>query len=115
MTGESQPAVRTAVLRLDGRCTIERADELKSMLLESLSRDDAIVIDLENLTEVDLSCLQLLCAAHRRSLRQNKQMQLGADRPVVFDRAVRTAGFARTLGCHKDPGGTCLWKGVWKE
>lgn len=115
MSVESQGALLPAVLKFEGRCTVERAHELKAILSESLQGHEAIVIDLEALTEVDLSCLQILCAAHRLSLRLNKRLQLGAERPEVFDRAVRTAGFARTLGCHKDPNMTCLWKGAWKE
>lgn len=115
MNVESEPALEPVVLRFEGRCTIERVHELKSILSESLDRDDAVVVDVGALSEVDLSCLQILCAAHRTSLRQNKVLQLGRDRPLIFDRTVRTAGFARTLGCHKDPDKPCLWKGVWKE
>ena len=57
------------VLKLDGSWTIERAQELKHALVEALKDSDHITIETEGLREVDLSALQLLCSAHRTSLR----------------------------------------------
>lgn len=100
-------------LELDGVWTVEHAERLKAILLESLESSESIVIGSENLEEIDLSCLQLLCAAHRRSLELGKPLQLHKNRSMSFKRVVATAGFARTLGCHKDPHKSCLWVGGW--
>lgn len=102
------------VLRLKGSWTIERAHELKQALIETLQGCDRIVIDSAALTDADLSCLQLLCAAHRTSLKFDKQLTLGEEKSEAFERVVRDAGFVRTLGCHKDPHKSCLWVGGWK-
>jgi hypothetical protein len=40
---------------------------------------------------------------------------LSTDRAAVFTRLVSESGYARTLGCHKDPHRSCLWKGVWED
>lgn len=99
------------VLKLKGNLTIERAHELKQALLEALRNNDRIAIDLEGITDVDLSCLQLLCSAHRTSLRLGKQLTLHGEQSEIFKMAVRDAGFPRILGCHEDPERGCLWIG----
>ena len=103
------------VLRLDGSWTIERANELKRMLLEALNSGENIVIDLEGLTDLDLSSMQLFCSAHRTSLREGKYLALHERKSQSLKQMVREAGFARTLGCHKDPDKSCLWIGDWKS
>jgi ABC-type transporter Mla MlaB component len=99
-------------LKLEGRCTIERVNAIRHMLVEALGDHDRIVVDLEDITEVDLSCLQLLCSAHRASLDRNKQLVLHENLPDAFKKVVQIAGYVRTLGCHKDPAKSCLWRGV---
>lgn len=99
------------VVRLKGRWTIERAHELRDMLTEALNDEGPIVLDVQELTDADLSCLQLLCAAHRSSLKLGKPLALHESKPEVFRQRVREVGFARNLGCHKDPFKSCLWLG----
>ena len=55
------------IVRLTGDLTISRADEMRSALLESLKGAEHIEIDLSSVEDADLSCLQLLCSAHRTS------------------------------------------------
>ena len=50
----------TDVLKLKGSWTIERANELKRVLLEMLNSCEHMSIDLEELTDVDLSTMQLI-------------------------------------------------------
>lgn len=102
------------VLKLAGNWNIERALEFKQTLMERLNSGDHITLDLEELTEMDLSCLQLLCAAHRACLKLGKQMDLHEKKSEALERVVRSAGFARTMGCHKNPNKNCLWVGGWK-
>jgi ABC-type transporter Mla MlaB component len=115
MDVEMVQSAETGVLRLKGSWTIERAHELKQALVEALKGDDPFVIDLKGLAEADLSCLQLLCSAHRTSLRLGKQLELNQEKSGAFKRVVRDAGFVRTLGCHQDPHKSCLWVGGWES
>ena len=103
----------TGVLRLEGKWTVERAHELKQSLIEALKGGDHVVIELEELAETDLSCLQLFCSAHRTSLRLAKHLVLHEQKSETFKRMARDAGFVRTLGCHKDPWKNCVWQGDW--
>jgi anti-anti-sigma factor len=115
MNTEAQQPARACVLKLEGRCTIERVHELKGMLLEALGVHDHIILDLRDVVEVDVACLQLLCSAHRASLKSNKHLALDDNKPDVFKRVVRNAGYARTLGCHNDPMKSCMWKGAFEQ
>jgi anti-anti-sigma regulatory factor len=105
-----------AVLAVSGPVTVERACELKEILMKALHGADQVVFDLEGMTEVDLSCLQMLCSAHRTSIRLNKRITLGNVRPEVFRRATECGGFERHTGCALDTNKSCLWvKGYEKN
>ena len=99
------------ILMLEGAFTIERANELKQLLVNALKDKNRVALNLEGITEVDLSCLQLLCSAHRTSMELKKRLTVEGRQPEVFQRAVKDAGFTRPVGCHKDPDKSCLWLG----
>jgi len=98
-----------AVLAVSGPVTVERACELKEILMKALQGADQVVFDLEGMTEVDLSCLQILCSAHRTATRLNKSITLGNVRPEVFTSALECSGFERHTGCVLDTTKSCLW------
>jgi anti-anti-sigma regulatory factor len=99
------------VLVLDGELTVQRADELRAALMNSLSCAGHLVLSFENVTGIDLSCLQLLCAAHRTSAKLNKRLTITGRTPEVFKRAVEDAGYVRHAACIVDEGKGCLWMG----
>lgn len=103
------------VVKLRGDLTVEHAHEMKSVFLEALQSNERVVVELEGITDVDLSFLQLLCSAHRTSMRLNKSLTLLSEQSDIFRQAVRDAGFSRILGCHEDPQKACLWIGGWES
>lgn len=109
MDSKMEKSDATQVLTLKGALTIERANELKLVLLDALDKNDNVVLNLEAVTEVDLSCLQLLCSAHRTSLDRHKQLSLEGRQPESFQQTVRDAGYTRPVGCHKESHQRCLW------
>jgi hypothetical protein len=111
-TAESE---KTHVLKLEGCWTIERANELKDILLEAFWSGDHVVLDVAELEDADLSCLQLFCSAHRTFLRLGKRLAFDEKKSENFKRVVCGAGFRRNLGCHKDPRASCLWIGEWQS
>jgi len=100
---------KVAVLAVSGPVTVERACELKEILMKALHGADQVVFELEGMTQVDLSCLQMLCSAHRTATRLNKRITLGKVRPEVFSKAVECGGFERHTGCVLDTAKSCLW------
>lgn len=101
----------TTILRLDGELTIERVAELKTMLAKSLERADHVHIQLEAVTEADISCLQLFCSAHRTALSLNKNLTLNCKESEVFRQVVEHSGYSRQKGCTLNSSECCLWIG----
>jgi anti-anti-sigma regulatory factor len=110
-TGESDNA---PILKLEGRWTVERANELKQALIEASRNGDHLVIDVADLEEADLCFLQLFCSAHRTFSRLGKHVALQEKKSESFKRLVRDAGFKRELGCQNAQRASCLWIGEWE-
>jgi anti-anti-sigma regulatory factor len=81
---------------------------VKSALVESLKGAERIEVDLASVEEVDLSCLQLFCSAHRTSGGLGKSFSIGGV-SGAFDRAARDAGYRLIGGCGRDAGSPCLF------
>jgi anti-anti-sigma regulatory factor len=115
MDERTEPSTKTRTLRLEGSLTIERAAELKQILLDAMRGGEDLKIELEDVADCDLTCLQLLCSAHRTSIKMKKQLMLADNKSELFKQATQDAGFVRTLGCPGDPNKTCLWTGGEKS
>ncbi|MFP5212829.1 MAG: lipid asymmetry maintenance protein MlaB [Acidobacteriota bacterium] len=110
MAFELKQTGETVVLRLEGDCTVEHARALHSALADGLIRGERVVLNLEGVTAVDVSCLQLICSAHRTAIASEKQLSFDEVRPEIFMKTAREAGFCRAVGCLGNPGGECLWR-----
>jgi ABC-type transporter Mla MlaB component len=101
------------ILYLKGPATIEYGTELKQALLDALDRVRELLIDVREVTEVDETCLQLLCAAHRSALGRHKSISLATEGTQVFAELTGAVGFYCSLPatCVKADGEHCLWFG----
>lgn len=106
-----EPSGDRGTLTITGELTIDRADELRTMLITSLESTENVHVRLEAVTEVDLSCLQLLCSAHRTAMNLNKNLILDSEESQVFRQTVKDAGYTRNKGCTVDSYESCLWIG----
>lgn len=107
-------ANKNNTVRFAGSLTIERAAALKMLLMESLNWTDSLHLVCENVTEVDISFLQLLCSAHRTAVKEKKKLTLAGQCPEPLRLAVWEAGFIRQEGCVLDVQQTCIWKEGWR-
>jgi anti-anti-sigma regulatory factor len=96
------------ILTLRGELTIARAEELKAALSESLQGGASVRIQLADAGAVDLSCLQLLCSAHRTAAALGKSLTLEGEVPPMIRQAMKYAGFTRKKGCSFSPHTDCL-------
>lgn len=108
-TSEVEPSA--VVVSISGSMTVHHAGELKTALLSVLSSDEQICLDLQNVTEVDLTGLQLICATHRSSVQLNKRFCVNSGDNDIVKTASIEAGFQRHVGCAQDKDKTCLWVG----
>lgn len=104
--------LQSPVLHLDGEATIAMAAELKNTLIQSLSQSERLTVNLEAVVDMDISCLQLLCAANRHSEKNDKTMQLytGANEETLRNFLLES-GYDPGGSCPESPCKRCLWKG----
>lgn len=99
--------VRTLVL--EGDLTIQRAAEIKKAFDGSFDGVKKLVLNLEKVDEIDLSCLQIFCSAHRTSAKMEKELVIDGECPEVLKKVIESAGFTRQTGCSKDYQKSCFW------
>lgn len=114
MNNQEKGSPKNEVLKFKGDLTIENAQELHRLLLAALDNLEEISLSFEEVTAVDLSFVQLICAAHRTAVRADKNLKLADPRPEVLKAVVRETGFLREAGCVLDTQGSCLWKEGWE-
>lgn len=85
------------VLTIGDSLTIENAAEFKDALLNLFAKADDLVLDFQNVTEVDLSCLQLICAARNMAARLKKRLSVSDGPAGILQKAASEAGYARLL------------------
>ena len=97
---------------LEGDLTVANAVELKNLLLEALAAEgDYIEVDLEEVTGLDLSFMQMMCSAARTAKNRGKELSLTGTKSGVLLQARKAAGYIRQLGCNYNPTKSCLWVG----
>ena len=100
------------VVTLDGDVTLQQAEELRCVLIKALVDADEVSLEMEKVQKVDLSCLQLLCSAHRSATRFEKKLVFSGCPPQALKDAVEVSGFSRVTGCRLDCDKSCLWMSV---
>jgi anti-anti-sigma factor len=83
-----------------GDLTIQSAGQVRRVLREALDSCQTIKISLKNIESIDLSCIQIFCAAHKTAFKADKRLALEAALPETAVLAIEQAGF----DCLKDCG-----------
>lgn len=99
------------ILILDGELTIDQAAKIRELLIIAFESAKRVDICLRDVTAIDISCLQLLCSAHRTAVKAHLHVVLDDGNSEIFRQTVRNAGFFRSRDCQKDPYGNCFWTG----
>jgi ABC-type transporter Mla MlaB component len=95
---------------LSGRLSLGAAAEVCNQLRQAFDAADIINILLQDVEDVDLSTVQLFCAAHRSALARNKTLVLQNNLPVLFVQLIEEAGLQGHIGCSLGAKGGCLWE-----
>ncbi len=83
----------TGEVRLSGPLTIRRAAELRDELLTSLTENQAIVLDIDQDADADISVVQLILAAQVSARASGKEISLKAASAGPLLEVLRQAGF----------------------
>lgn len=101
----------TIIVKIAGEMTVPFASEIRENLVAAFEQSGTITADLNDVTEMDVSGLQILCSAHRSSILMNKEFRIvGREKDRVWESA-NASGQLRQRGCAQDICGTCIWTG----
>jgi len=98
-------------LKLDGEVNVAHATDLKDALIQSLEMAETVEINLNDVTGIDLSCLQLLCSAHRTAAKKGKTLTIKDPALPMYIEARKKAGFMYSKSCRFVTTDDCLWVG----
>lgn len=79
---------------VSGEMNIHHIDELKKAFMKSFDGVDEIGIKLDDVSDIDLSGLQLLCSFRRTVEGMKKKLIFESCLPEVLQRVVHDSGFA---------------------
>jgi anti-anti-sigma regulatory factor len=71
-------------LRIDGEATISISVSLKEHLVHALALEAPVYIDLNGITDVDITALQLFWAAHREAESLGKELTFSSPLPELI-------------------------------
>lgn len=95
-----------AVVVAGGQLCASQAGLLRQALLQAFEKETRVRLELREVGEVDLSFLQVLCAAHRTAAARTISFTLGGlASAAAVRRLICAAGARRGPGCP----GRCLW------
>jgi len=98
-------------LKVAGSLTIEHAADLRESLMDAFAKGNLVTVDLSQVDAIDLSGLQLMCAAHRTSLGLDKRLVVLESTQPGVQKSAQLAGYYRHVGCSQDVTKTCVWVG----
>jgi anti-anti-sigma regulatory factor len=104
-----------ATITVRGAIGIAGACMLRDALLPIQDRWSSLIVNLEDMTEIDVSGLQLLCAAHRTAVKLHKQVTLTGHLAESVHQSAANAGFLKEQACAMGGGQACLWAGRKKQ
>jgi ABC-type transporter Mla MlaB component len=108
---KSSQSLKPSRLTLERELVINRARELKAALTAGIGERTIVELDLSNVSEIDVSGLQLLCSAHRTALSKGGNLRISALPSAEIVLAVRNSGFSRRAACRSDVASGCIWNG----
>jgi anti-anti-sigma factor len=97
------------VFRARGDLTVERAREVQEALRQALRQAQHVVLDLQEVSALDLSFLQILCAACKTALAAGRTLAHRGGNGGAFWEGVERAGYPSKWGCLREAETSCLW------
>ena len=79
-------------IELNGPCTVDRGEELKTQLLEALEKEDHVELDFQGITDADLSFFLLIHSAQKSAQELGKKLTMLPNLPENLAQRALWAG-----------------------
>ncbi len=102
----------SAEISFTGELTREYIQELTDILTECFGNKEqgfSLTLNLEKVTKVDTCCLQLICRAHRISLKMNDALKLVGLSHIIVNESVKCHENIKTPTCELLGEEGCVW------
>ncbi len=90
---EKDELSRKGSLKLSGELTIQGASDLRELFIETLNKTDELVVDLSEVEEFDLACLQLCFSLSKTAVALNKSVTFSDNGNRRVQNLINTSGF----------------------
>lgn len=100
------------VLNIAGEMTIAHAARLRTVLLDAIEGAGHVAVEIEKVSAIDLTGLQLLCSAHRTACQRGGTFELlSVEQSEAVAEAAGIAGLLHQADCSGNEGKRCIWTG----
>lgn len=94
---------------LSGDLTLQVAGEVKESFVRALSGKGDVTFRFDDIGDVDLSFIQILCSAHRFAHDEGKKINFSGEWPEPFTTLIEESGLNVHVGCSLGGGIECPW------
>lgn len=94
-----------------GSLTIGTARDLADAVRGAMEGSQRVSIRFEHVDDVDLTLVQILCAACRMAAERSMELVLEGDTPPLIRSLLQEAGGERVAPCRHNAGISCVWFG----
>jgi anti-anti-sigma factor len=105
------PYEQESHLLLSGEFGLLDVEQIKTDLTRALESARRVIIDMQELSHIDVACLQLICSAHQSALSAGKELILSPRQPEVFRRQVARSGLISQDSNDSSDKKDCFWNG----
>jgi ABC-type transporter Mla MlaB component len=102
---------KTAVIKAAGRINIEMIAEMHHMLLVALCEAEKVQLDFQEVEEMDITALQILCSACKTAAVQKRPFTSLGELPECLGRLAKVSGVHRNGICKHNADQFCNWFG----
>ena len=107
--GKTKESTKREVV-LSGSLSLGAASAIRQQLLDAFDEADTVKLLLHDIDDIDLSIVQIICAAHRSAILKNKTLILQDNLPELFAQIIEDAGLDGHIGCSADEKECCVWQ-----
>lgn len=101
------------ILAFQGSLTESSVKDLKLALIRSIHNTDNLFLNFAEVTDIDCSCLKLLCSAYKISKKMDKRVSMLGVCHKVLNTVIKKTGYSCSNDCAGYAQKECFLKSTW--